>query len=295
MNAPADRRTGALAFAPVDPGGGGAEAWLLLDGREIGWCEPFHDPLLETDVLRLWLHAAPLSGDQLRTVSAELARVVDRVAGRYSLRTVESSRIFPIQGAEPASVLLHIDPRTAPCGACRWRLTECDGWFADQLTASFRDGSRKLGVDPPEERLRRFVIDDLASSTDWQWWSLGHDGSRSGVVVSCGHQDLGDGRPYAQCVDAVGRHSSHFSCLAAQLRVDLGCEVRGEVTVGREWPRERSIITRLHDEGWRLRGLTSLIRPTHKGGDDRAISGFRHVPHQAQWDQTEESQAVTGR
>jgi hypothetical protein len=292
MSAPPDRPAGTLAFAPAVPDG--AEAWLLLDGREIGWCEPFHDPLLEADTLRLWLHAEPLSGDQLRAVSAQLARLLDGRAGRGSIQTVESSRIFPIQRAEPASVLLRIGPGTAPCGACRWRLTDCDEWFVDQLVASFRDGCRRFGVCPAEEKLRRYVTDDLTAYPDWQWWSSEWNGGRSGVVVSCGHEDLGDGRPYAQCVDAVGHHSSHFSCLAAQLRGDLGCEVRGEVTVGLERPRERRIIARLHDEGWRLRGLTSVMRPTERseGGDDHASSGFGHLPYQAHGGQTEEPQAV---
>ncbi|MGH8974349.1 MAG: hypothetical protein ACRD0C_14260 [Acidimicrobiia bacterium] len=254
-----DRPPARLGFAPAGPGR--SDGWLLFDEHEIGWFEPFEDPLLDTATLRLWLNAAPLSGGQLSLVSGWLAGHLGALADPGAACTVESNRIFPIRGAEPASALLRFDARRPPCGTCRWRRTGCDEWFIDELVKSFIDGYRRLGAHPAAHKMRRYVTSELAAYPDWQWWSLWCDGARSGVVVSSGHEDPADGRPYAQCVDAVGRHSQHFSCLAAQLSADVGCEVRGEVTVGLEWSRERRVLGRLHAEGWRLRGLTSLIPP----------------------------------
>ncbi|HET9773295.1 MAG TPA: hypothetical protein VFS16_20555 [Acidimicrobiia bacterium] len=246
---------------------GRSDGWLVLDGREIGWYDGFEDPLLDFPTLRLWLDAAPLGGRALQTVSEHLADTLEETAGRDAVWAVEANRIFPIRGGEPASALLRFGGGP-PCGDCRWRRSDCDDWFVDELVASFRDGSRRLGATPTEEQVRRYVVGTLTSYPHWQWWSLSRGADRSGVVVSGGHEDAGDGRPYAQCVDAVGRHSAHFSCLAALLSADLSCEVRGEVTLGLDRAREHQVIARLHGEGWRLRGLTSLFQA--RGGDVRA-------------------------
>ena len=237
---------------------------LRLDGTDMGWCETFEDPLRGSSVLRIWLDAARLTSPQLMVLSDGLVSRLRALAARSPaappLCSAESNRVFPIKGAEPASVLLRIDARRSPCGGCHWRSTHCDGWFVDELVQSFVVGCRRLGSDLEPEPVRRWVVDQLAPQPDWQWWSLTlPDGRRSGVVFSTGHEDLTGGAPYAQCVDAVGGHSPHFSCLAARLRVDLGCEVRGEVTVGSDWGRERRVVRRLHDEGWRIRGLTSIF------------------------------------
>jgi hypothetical protein len=240
------------------------EGPLLLDGGGVGWCERFEDTLRDSSILRIWLDAARLGSPQLMVLSDGLVPKIRATASRLSLApplcSIESNRVFPIREAEPASVLLRIDRHSSPCGRCRWQRTDCDEWFVEELVKSFALGCQRLGADLAPELVRRYVLAELAPQPGWQWWSLAlPDGRRSGVVISTNHEDLGDGEPFAQCVDAVGGHSSHFSCLAARLGVELGCEVRGEVTVGSDWESERRIVRRLHTEGWRIRGLTSIF------------------------------------
>ncbi|HEV3365397.1 MAG TPA: hypothetical protein VG795_14910 [Acidimicrobiia bacterium] len=245
---------------------GGSDGALVLGDDEVGWFEPFHDPLLDAVVLRLWLNAAALDSPRLRVLSRHLSGVVGGLLGRRgrpaqpTAGVVEANRIFPIAGAEPASVLLRFGSAPPRCG-CQWRSGTCDEWFVEQLVASFGAGCRRLGASVAPERIRGYVVGELGADPGLQWWSLVHAGARSGLLISSGHEDLHDGRPFAQCVDAVGRHSAHFSCLAARLGADLGCEVRGEVTVGDDWDQERRVVEQLHAEGWRLRGLTSLFGP----------------------------------
>lgn len=234
---------------------------FLLEDFEAGCWESFDDPLLEATALRIRLATSELDGVQLRALSSRLACSVQHLAARRlpeaRFAVVESDRIFPIAGAAPASVLLRIDRQWVPCGRCAWRCGGCDAWFVDRLAESFVAGGERLGTVIDPVRAKRYVTGELAAEPDWQWWS--HlDGGRSGVVVSVGHEDP-DGRLFAQCVDAVGRHSTHFSCLASRLRSELECEIRGEVTVGIDWSRERAVVRRLHDQGWRLRGLTSVF------------------------------------
>jgi len=216
--------------------------------------------------LRLCLNAAPLRAEQLTVLTHQLVSQVEALkrplatSRSLPICAVESNRIFPIHGTKPASVLLRFGSARPPCGTCRWRRFACDEWFVEQLVASFASGCRRMGANVEPERIRDYVVNDLAPQQEWQWWCLwADDGARSGVVMSYGHEDPADGRQYAQCVDAVGRHTPHFSCLAAQLEVELSCEVRGEVSAGMDWDRERRVIRRLHAQGWRLRGLTSLV------------------------------------
>jgi hypothetical protein len=253
--------TGFLTLGGVDCQAGP----VLVGGGEAGWWEPFHDPLLEMTVLRLWLDARPLGSDELRLLTGQLVAVVSSAARtmvgslRPSLCTVEVNRVFPIPGARPASVLLGFGPRRSECGGCAWQQTGCDDWFVGQLADSFAVGCGTAGVDVDPHRVRCYVEQELAPAEGWQWWSLWTPAGRSGVVVSSGHEDLVDGRPYSQCVDAVGRHTRHLSCLAAELTRALGAELRGEVTVGSNWLRERAVLRRLHDDGWHVRGLTSAF------------------------------------
>jgi hypothetical protein len=238
---------------------------IVVGGGEAGWWELFHDPLLEMTVLRLWLDARPLGSAELQLLAGQLVAGVTSAARtmadslRPELCTVEVNRVFPIPGATPASVLLGFGPRRPKCGRCTWQETGCDEWFAGQLTDSFAAGCGSAGVEVEERRVRRYVEQELAPSEGWQWWSRWTPAGRSGVVVSSGHEDLVDGRAYSQCVDAVGRYTSHLSCLADELTRTLGAELRGEVTLGSNWPRERLVLRRLHDDGWLIRGLTSAF------------------------------------
>lgn len=247
-----------VAESEADPGR------LLVDDLTAGWYEIFDDPLLDAAVLRIWLDVVRLDPDQRQRVAQGLTPQLASLASsspkepRWS--TIESNRIFCPRGASAASVLLRLDPKVRrPCGRCEWVASPPDRWFIDELASSFVSGCSRLAVAVDPDRARHFVVDELIPQADWSWWSLQTGARRSGILLSTGHEDLVDGRAYAQCVDAVGAHSEHFSCLAAEVAGSLGCEVRGEVTVGVEWPQERAVIRRLHDDGWRIRGLTSLF------------------------------------
>lgn len=262
MSAAGHRRPGErlrfVAESEADPGR------LLVDDLTAGWYEIFDDPLLDAAVLRIWLDVVRLDSGQLDLVAQgltpHLAFLASSSPKELRWSTIESNRVFCPRGASAASVLLRLDPKARrPCGRCQWMTGPPDQWFIDELTASFVGGCRRLAVAVDPIRARQFVLDDLVSQPDCSWWSLQTGGRRSGILLSTGHEDLVDGRAYVQCVDAVGAHSEHFSCLAAEIGAGLGCEVRGEVTVGIEWPQERAVIRRLHDDGWRIRGLTSLF------------------------------------
>ena len=239
---------------------------LLVSGVPMGWYEPFDDPLLEVRVLRVWLGAAALASEHLRFLSVNLANqlreAMEEMEPRPGLAAVESNRVFPLHGGEPASALLSFARRDVGCGECDWRNVGCDEWFVTQLVDSFILGCRRLGAEPAPERVQAWVDAELAAEPDLEWWALTvPDGDRCGVVASPGHYDLVDGTAYVQVVDAVGRHSAHVACLVAELGSRLRAEVRGEVTVGANWSRERGVLRSLHAEGWRVRGLTSVFRP----------------------------------
>jgi len=266
-----------VAESDADPGR------LLVNGSTAGWYEIYDDPLLEATVLRLWLDIGRLEPDHRCLVAArlteELGVFVSSSLEEPRWCTIESNRVLCPRGAVPASALLRLDPRRQPCGRCRWEAVAPDRWFVDELTESFVSGCRRMAVEIDAARVRRFVLDDLARQPECRWWSLHHDGRRSGVVVSGGHEDVVDGRAYVQCVDAIGAHSNHVSCLAAELGVLYGCEVRGEVTVGVDWPRERLVLRRLHGDGWRIRGVTSLFSPRspdqREGGEPCAPTPYQ--------------------
>jgi hypothetical protein len=254
---------------------------VLVAGDEAGWWELFHDPLLDIAVLRLWLDGRPLDSAQLRLLAGQLVADVSAAARTMadsvlpSLCTVEVNRVFQIPGATPASVLLTFGRRRSQCGQCAWQQTGCDDWFAAQLAESFAVGCASTVGEVDRYQARRYVEEELAQVEGWQWWSLWTPAGRSGVVVSPGHEDLLDGRAYSQCVDAVGRHTGHLSCLAAELTQALGAELRGEVTLGSNWPRELAVLRRLHTDGWRIRGLTSAFPgPAQPGGVRLAATQF---------------------
>jgi hypothetical protein len=248
-----------LHFSGTEDGSPGD---LLVDGGRAGWYEFFDDPLLGVTVVRLWLDAAHLAAPQLHLLSEALAGQLALVAGAQAeppaWSSIESNRVFPLRGAAPASVLLRLSSRWPVCGCCQWEQGEPDEWFVEELVASFVGGCGRMDAAVDPALARRFVLEELRPLPGWQWWSRRDAGGRSGVVLSVDHEDVLDGRAYVQCVDAVGAHSAHFSCLAAKVGADLGCEVRGEVTVGLDRNRERAVVRRLHREGWRVRGLTSL-------------------------------------
>jgi hypothetical protein len=237
---------------------------VLVGDHEVGWWEPFHDPLLDTTVLRLWLDATPLGPSDLHRLADQLVSGVSAGSRRLSgsdpsLSAVEVNRVFPIRGARPGSVLLRFGRRSA-CGQCRWQQTGCDKWFVEQLVESFTAGCRSLGAEVESRRIRRYVEEELAATDGLEWWSHSvREAGRSGVVISCGHEDVTDGQTYSQCIDVVGRYTSHLSCLAGEVGRAQGAELRGEVTLGSSWPRERTVLRRLHADGWRIRGLTSVF------------------------------------
>ena len=245
--------------------GGDDTGPVLVGDDEAGWWEPFHDPLLDTTVLRLWLDATPLGPTDLHRLADQLVSGMcagsRRLAGSApSLFFAEVNRVFPIRGARPGSALLRFGSQRSACGQCRWQRTGCDDWFVEQLVESFTAGCRSLGAEVGSSRIRRYVEEELVSADGWEWWSQStEEAGRSGVVISCGHEDVTDGRAYSQCIDAVGRYTSHISCLAREITCTYSAELRGEVTLGSSWPRERAVLRRLHADGWRIRGLTSVF------------------------------------
>ena len=238
---------------------------LLLEGLEVGWCQSFDDPLLETTVVRVQLGAHDLDCAQLRTVVGG-ARPYRPRPGRTPLsrdsvrhRGIRSNLPDRRRGTGIGAVA---DRR--PVAPVR-PLCLAPNYLRRMVHRSARRVVRRrmprMGAVIDLVRARRYVTSDLAEQPDWQWWSL-LDGDRSGVGLQdvAAHEDPHDGRSYAQCVNCVGRHSRHFSCLAALLRSSLDCEIHGGGHPGpRVEPGARAVLRRLHEQGWRLRGLTSVF------------------------------------